>query len=103
MNDPILPIMTLSIKTFSLIGTAEMDIGTGRHSNGHTGPTPTFLLSATCGGQWGYKGRDPSRSKVNGQAQIIFSPGRCFGNELFTKKKQVNIFHSLLFLDIEQE
>ncbi|PKU41939.1 hypothetical protein llap_7752 [Limosa lapponica baueri] len=84
-------------------GMAQMDTETGGHSNGHMGLTPTFLLSVTCGGQWGHKGPDPSRSKVNGQAQIIFSPVRCFGNELFTKEKQVNIFHSLLFLDIEQE
>ena len=85
------------------MGMAQMDIETRRHSNGHMGLTPTFLISATYGERRGYKGPDPSPSKVNSEAQIIFSPVRCFGNELFTKKKQVNIFHSLLFLDIEQE
>lgn len=64
-----------------------MNIETRRHSDGHTGPTPTFLLSATYGKRWGYKEPDPSPSKVNSEAQIIFSPVRCFGNELFTKKK----------------
>jgi len=85
------------------MGMAQVDTETCGHSNGRMGLTPTSLLSATYGEQWGYKGPDPSLSKVNSKAQIIFSQVHCFGNALFTKKKQVNIFHSLLFLDIEQE
>lgn len=96
--------MSLSIIwLFSLMGMAQMDFGTHRHSNGHRGLTPTFLLGATYSEQWGHKEPDPSPSQVNGKAQIIFRPVCCFRNELFTEKKQVNIFHSLLFLDIEQE
>lgn len=95
--------MTLFITTFSLMGMAQMDSGTHRHSNGHRGLTPTFLLGATYGKRWGHKEPDPSPSQVNSETQLIFSPVCCLRNELFTKKKQVNIFHSLLFLDIEQE
>lgn len=47
INDPVLPLMTRSVTTFSLTGMAQMDIEINRHSNGHTGLTPTFLLSAT--------------------------------------------------------
>lgn len=74
------------------MGIAQMDIETCRHGNGHMGLTPTFLLSATYGERWGYKGPDPSPSKVNGKAQIIFSPVCCFGNELSTKKKKSKHF-----------
>lgn len=80
-----------------------MDVETRRHSNGHMGLTHRFLLDATSGEQWGYKATDPSPSKANDDAQIIFLPVCCFGNGLFTKKEQVNIFHSVLFRDIEQE
>lgn len=52
--------------------------------------------------QWGHKGPDPSTPKANSKAQIIHGP-TCFENQLFTKKKQVNIFHPLLFLDVKQE
>lgn len=87
---------------FSLMRVAQTATETRRHSNGWMDLTPSVLPSATYGEWLGCKEPDPSPSKVNSEAQIIFCADCCFRNELFTKKKQVNIFRSLLFLDIEQ-
>jgi len=47
------------------------------------------------------QGPHPLKSTARVDSSLFHSA--VSGIELFTNKKQVNIFHSLLFLDVEQE